>query len=171
MKTLRNLLVIVFMFLLTYLVKAQNGISASVLQDVKLGLALDKEHNNGKSVMDLIVNLNFEGKQYEYYYFTMQLQYERANLHGGYFNRYGINAIWNLNTLILPDLKLGFGAGIHMIERPNTGGLGSYSGTLEASYPIAKKLRIILKNEWLRRPDLEIPKLGYNLSVGANYKF
>ena len=36
----------------------QNGISGTVLHDVKLGLGSDKEHNNGKSIMDLIVNVS-----------------------------------------------------------------------------------------------------------------
>lgn len=173
MKTLKNYLIIALMFIMVFAYKchAQEGISISVLHDVKLGLGLDKEHNNGKSVMDLIVNVNLEGKQFEYHYFALQLQYERANLQDGYFNRYGVNAMWNLHSLIIPKLKLGFGAGLHMIERPDTGGLGSYSGTIELSYPIVKDLYIIAKNEWLRRPDLITPKLGYNLSAGLNYKF
>lgn len=171
MKTIRNYLVLLFMFLMVLCSNAQDGISVSVLQDFKLGLGLDKEHNGGKSVMDLIVKVNMEGKQFEYYYFAMQVQYERANLQSGYFSRYGVNAIWNLNSLLVPKLKLGFGIGLHMIERPNTGGMGSYSGTLELSYPITKKLALIVNNEWLRRPDLVTPKTGYNLSGGLTYKF
>lgn len=150
---------------------AQNGISVSVLNDIKLGLGLDKEHLNNSPTLDLIVKVNLEGKQYEYHYFAVQVLYERANLHDGYFNRYGVNAIWNLHSLVIPKLKLGFGVGLHMIERPCTGGIGTYSGTLEVSCPISKKWAITLNNEWLRRPDLITPKIGYNLALGLNYKF
>tara|TARA_R110002049_G_scaffold4063_2_gene29296 strand:- start:7195 stop:7728 length:534 start_codon:yes stop_codon:yes gene_type:complete len=177
MKVTRNRIWIItisslILFMLSvYKCNAQDGISFSVLQDVKLGLGMDKKHMNPNPTLDIIVNMNWEGKQYDYYYFTVQTQYERANLHDGYFSRYSVHGIWNLNTLILPKLKLGFGVGIGMIHRPNTGGLGSYSGTLDVSYPIAKKLSVIAKNEWVRRPDLITPKLGYNLALGLNYKF
>lgn len=166
MKTLKLLIMIA-----SFNTMAQNGISASILQDTKLGFGLDKKHLNDKPTLDLIANVNFEGKQKEYYYFAMQLQYERAELHSGYFSRYGVNALWNFNKLVVDNLTIGLGGGLHMIERHNTGGLGSYSGLVEVSYPIAKKLRVIAKNELLRRPDLEVPKLGYNLSLGVNYKF
>lgn len=155
---------------MAFLAKAQNGLSFSALHDVKLGLGLDKQHNDGKPTADIILLMNFEGKQFEYYYFNMQTYFEHASLKSGYFRRYGVNALWNFNTLILPKLKLGFGGGMGVIHRQNTGGLLSYSGIIEVSYPISKHLFIMQRNEFVRRPDLETPKTGYNLSIGINYK-
>lgn len=149
---------------------SQDGISASILQDAKLGLGMDKLHKNDTPTLDLIINVNLDGKQFEWYYFSIQMLYERANLYDGYFSRYGVNTLWNFNQLIVRKLKIGAGIGLHMIERHNTGGLGSYSATIDVSYPITKNLSIISKNEWLRRPDLITPKLCYNLSFGLNYK-
>ena len=167
---MRNYLIIALMCLITYLATAQEGISFAVLQDVKLGLGLDKEHGNTEPTLDIIINMNWEGKQYEYYYFAVQTQFEKANLCDGDYLRYSVHGIWSFNTLIVPKLSLGFGVGLGIIHRPLSGGLVSYSGSLDISYPIFKKVSVIAKNEWVRRPDLITPKLGYNLSLGINYK-
>ena len=155
---------------LTLTANAQKGISFSVLQDVKLGLGLDKEHGNDKPTRDLIVNMNWQGNQYEYYYFALQTQFETAALSGGYFKRYSVHGIWNFNQLVIPKMVVGVGVGSGVIHRPNTGGLLTYSGTIDINYPITKRAFIMLKNEWVRRPDLATPKLGYNLSIGLTYK-
>ncbi|MCP4984923.1 MAG: hypothetical protein GY928_02305 [Colwellia sp.] len=166
-KTMKKLIIII---LFTVTTQSQNGISFSVLQDVKLGLGMDKKHLNNNPTLDLLLNVNLEGKQYEYYFFAIQMQYEHAELHSGYLKRYSVHGMWNLNPLILPKLQIGFGFGLGMINREGQYGNGSYSGTIELSYPILKNLSVISKNEWVRRSDLETPKTGYNLSVGLRYK-
>lgn len=161
---------IILLTLISINLHAQDGISFSVLQDVKLGLGLDKTHGNTTPTLDVLINMNWEGKQYEYYYFAIQTQFEKANLYGDNFYRYGVNGIWNFNKLIVPKLKIGFGVGLGIIHRENNSGFGSYSGTLELSYPIAKNLAVIIKNEWVRRSDLPTPKTGYNLAAGITFK-
>lgn len=161
---------LILISLISFNLHAQDGLSFSVVHDIKLGLGMDKVHNDGKATTDFIIAMNFEGKQFEYYYFNMQTYFEHASLKSGYFRRYGVNALWNFNTLILPKLKLGFGGGMGVIHRQNTGGLLSYSGIIEVSYPISKHLFIMQRNEFVRRPDLETPRTGYNLSIGINYK-
>lgn len=163
--------IILLISLITLSTQAQDGLSVSILQDFKLGVGADKKHGNDKPTMDLIINVNWEGKQKEFHFFALQLQYERANLHDGYLSRYSVNAIWNLNALILPKLQIGFGIGLGMIERPDNPGNGSYSGLIELSYPISRNLSVITKNEWVRRSELKTPKTGYNLSGGLKYKF
>lgn len=148
---------------------AQDKITISLLQDAKLGLGLDKKHKNTSPTLDILINVNLEGMQFEHYYFCMQMQYEYANLYDGYYSRYGVNAIWFFNQLIIPKLKIGAGAGLHMINRHKNEGNGSYSFTFEFHYPIVKNLFIVNKNEFVRRSDLFTPKLGYNLSIGLNY--
>ncbi|WP_341217072.1 hypothetical protein [uncultured Wocania sp.] len=168
MKTIRNILIILSMFFMTFLATAQDQISFSILQDAKLLVSGDKLGNEPLTT-DLIFNMNWEGKQYDYYYFSIQTQYEHANLNGGYFRRYSVHGIWTLNSLLLPKLEIGFGAGIGMIHR-NSEGMGSYSGTIDLSYPITKKLYATVKNEWVRRSDLNTPQLRYNLAIGLKYK-
>jgi hypothetical protein len=110
---------ILLMFLLTFLATSQEGISISILQDVKLGLGMDKEHGNDTPTTDLIFNVNLEGMQLEYYYFAMQVQYEHANLSGGYLRRYSVHGIWNFNQLIVPKLTVSPAIGVGAIHRPS----------------------------------------------------
>jgi hypothetical protein len=168
MKTIKNILAIIAMFLMVFTSTAQDQISFSVLQDAKFLISGDDIGNKAGTV-DLIFNMNWEGKQFEYYYFSIQTQYETANLNGGSFKRYSAHGVWTLNALLLPELEIGFGAGIGMIHR-ETASTYSYSGTIDLSYPITKKIFFTLKNEWVRRSDLNTPELRYNLAAGLKYK-
>lgn len=154
-------------FFISITLNSQNAISFSLLQDVKLGLGMDAEHGNNGFTQDLIFNMNWEGKQFEYYYFSVQTQYEHAELSSGYFKRYSAHGIWNFNKLIVDKLEIGLGVGLGMVHRNNTGGLGSYSFTADISYPIVKNLSAIFKNEYVYRPLLKGMK--YNLSLGIKY--
>ena len=165
---MKKLIIITVLF--TSSVFAQQGISFALLHDVKLGLGLDKEHKNDKYTTDLIFNMNWETRQYEYYYFTLQSQYEHANLYSGYLRRYSVHGIWNFNKLIVPKLNIGIGIGVGALHRENYGGMLNYSGTMDISYPMFKNVAIIAKNEWVKRPELPNKKIGYNLSFGIKYK-
>lgn len=160
---------IIFM-LLSSVILAQDGISFFATHDIKLGLGMDKTHKNDEPTLDLIIGFNLEGKQFEYYYFAVQTEYERANLYDGYFSRYSINLMWNFNKLVVPKLTVGLGAGIGIIGRHESGSTGTYLIVVDVSYPITKNLATIIKNEYIRRSDLLTPRLGYNLSIGLNWK-
>lgn len=155
--------------MLGFIGNTQETISFALLHDVKLGLGLDKEHGNDKPTTDLIFNMNWEGKQYDYYYFAIQTQYEHANLYSGYLRRYSVHGMWNFNKLVIPKLKIGAGVGVGSLHREGFGGFANYSGTIDISYLIYKKISIITKNEWMKRPDLPNKKIGYNLSLGVKY--
>lgn len=170
MKTIRNYLIIALMFCMAYCSDAQDRISISTLHDIKLGLGLDKKHNNGKSVLNGIIAVNLEGKQKEWYYFSVQPFYEYANLQESNYHRYGVNAQWNFNRLIIDNLTVSPAFGFGMINRKGNEGNGSYQFLVDLSYPILKDLEIISRNEWVYRSDLKTPKTGYNLSIGLKYK-
>lgn len=158
------------MFILAYTCHSQDGLSFTVLQDIKLGLGMDKEHGNDRPTPDFIIAINFEGKQFEWYYFSMQSYFEHADLKSGYFRRYGVNATWTLNQLIVNKLKISVGGGIGVIHRENIGGLLTYSLVNEISYPITKHFYVIQRNEFVKRNDLSNRKFGYNSSIGIGYK-
>ena len=171
MKTIK--IIVVFIILLLggmCLMNAQERISLTALHDLKLGFGLDDEHNNGKSVLDVIIAVDLEGKQFEWYYFSMQPFYEYANLQETNYHRYGVNAKWNFNKLIVDKLVVSPGFGIGMINRKGNEGNGSYQFLVDLSYPIIKDLHFIVRNEYVRRSDLLTPKLGYNVSVGVKFK-
>lgn len=160
---------LIIILLITASAYSQDGISVAILQDVKLGLGLDDWHANDVPTLDLIANVNLEGNQFKYYYFAMQLQYEYANLSGGKYHRYGVNATWNFETII-NNVYAGVGCGLHMINRPHNEGNGSYSLLCDLSYKLSDKLSVISKNEFVKRTDLPNKKFGYNLSFGLKYK-
>ena len=96
---MKKLIILLLVSVSTY---AQNTVSFSVSQDLKLG--------NEKTI-DVILTANLEGKQFSYGYFTLQPFYEYSNVNKEDFHRYGVNAIWFINRLIVPKLELGFGGG------------------------------------------------------------
>ena len=167
---MKYLLLLILAMQLTY---AQDKISISILQDSKLLISGDT-HGNSPSTFDLILSADLEGQQLNWYYFSMRAQYEQADLYSGMFYRYSVQSIWTFNKLFIPNLELGTGIGLSMIHRGGTiktPGLGSYSFIGELSYPISKKLRMLVRNEFIHRADLvywynETNPLKYNLSAG-----
>lgn len=149
-------LIILLISVSTY---AQNTVSFSVSQDLKLG--------NEKTI-DVILTANLEGKQFSYGYFTLQPFYEYSNVNKEDFHRYGVNAIWFINRLIVPKLELGFGGGLGVISRYGAGNV-SYGLINEISYPISKRFDVMFKNEFVRRTDLKDPKTNYNLAIGLKF--
>lgn len=155
-----------FILLLALNLNAQDGISLGVFQDIKLGLGMDKEHGNDRPTLDKIFNISLEGKQLKYYYFSVVPFFEVAALHGGDYKRYGVSLMWNFNQFRW--FEIGVGAGFGVIHRPES--YASYSFTADLSHSISKSVSIALKNEFVRRSELEVPKLGYNLSFGIKLK-
>lgn len=173
MKTIRNIIIAIILLIGSICLNellAQERVSIIALHDVKLGLGLDKDHNNGKSVLNGIMGMNLEGKQKEYYYFSMHPFYEYANLQETNYHRYGVNAQWNFNRLIVDNLTVSPAFGLGMINRKGNEGNGSYQFLIDLSYLILKDLEIISRSEYVYRSDLETSKLGYNLSIGLKYK-
>lgn len=158
------------MLLTSIIANSQEQLTFGIYQDVKLGLGMDKEHGNDKPTFDMIFNVNMEGNQFEYYYFSVQAQYEHADLYGGKFDRYGVNLMWNFNKLIIDDLTASFGFGGHVISRPWIDGMLSYSILNELSYEINDFLDVSLKNEFVKRSDLLNNKLGFNMYFGFKIK-
>ena len=143
-----------------------NGMSFGIYQDGKLAILKDN-YGNTPFTTDLIFTVNLEGKQFSTYYFSIQPFYEHANLSGGYLRRYGVNALWNFNRLVIDKLELNIGGGIGMLHRP-TGGTYSYGFIGEVRYPILKRLKAGARYELVRRGDVEI--FRSNLSFGLIFK-
>lgn len=158
------------MLLTSIIANSQEQITFGIYQDVKLVLGMDKEHLNDKPTFDMVFNLNLEGNQFEYYYFSIQAQYEHSDLYGGKLDRYGVNLMWNFNKLIIDDLTASFGFGGHVISRPWIDGMATYSLLNELSYEIFDFLDLSIKNEWVKRNDLPNKKIGYNLYFGVKIK-
>ena len=152
------------MFFLVHLSNAQEKISIGIYNDVKLGLGLDKEHLNPNPTLDLIINVNLEGKQLNGYYFSLQPFYEQANLHSGYFKRYGFNTTWTFNSYYRFETSITTGLGMilrHGIQLP------SYQIGSEVSYELFSRFKIALKYEFIRRGDIQA--FRHNVYGGFKY--
>ena len=121
-------------------------------------------HGNTPFTPDLIITSNWEGKQFQYYYFSLQPFYQYANLQSETFQRYGFNLNWNFNKLIIDKTTLTIGTGLAVIHRPYP--TISYQFNTELSYKLLEWLDVSLRNELIKRTDLPNNKLGYNLSFG-----
>ena len=163
---MKKLLLLLFIAVQTFY--AQDKISFGVFQDARL-LISDDDYGNTAPTLDLIFNMDWEGKQFTYYYFSIKSQYEQANLQGTTFRRYTINTMWNLNRLFIPKLEAHLGVGIGMIHRKPLSAF-TYSATSELTYPLFKRIRIALKYEYVRRNDLETPQFKHNGAVGIQWE-
>jgi hypothetical protein len=152
---------------------SQETISFSMLQDAKLLITGD-DKGNPPGTTDLIFNMNWEGKQFEYYYFSIQTQFEYANLQSKFY-RYSVHGIWTLNRLFIPKLEASIGLGFGVIHRDiDIDGMGTYSATGELAYPITKKIMVLAKYEIVRRSDLialyNSKPFVPNLAIGVKLK-
>lgn len=136
--------------------QSQDKITLSVFQDAKLLVSGDN-HGNSAGTKDLIFNMDWEGYQFEYYFFTVRTQFETANLSSASFSRYSVHVGWTFNKLIIPKLEAGIFAGVGIIHRGEplkVDGAGTYSLTGELSYPISNFISVSAKYEIVRRSDL-----------------
>ena len=161
---------IIILLLCSAICFSQQKLSLSVYQDTKLLITGDNKGNDPLTP-DLIFNMDWEGKQQTWYYFSIKTQYEFANLVGGKFYRYTVNGICNFNKLIVPKMEFGIGLGFGALHRPNTDGLGTYSLTTELNYPLTKNIKASVKYEIVRRSDLvelyhEPQPFKPNLAIG-----
>lgn len=161
----------IFLLLLTLFslsIYSQEHKRAGVFQDGKL-LVSDDEHNNTAPTLDLTLSFDLQGKQFEYYYFSIRSQIQYADLWSGALYRYSVIPMWNFNKMIINELEVGVGVGFGMIHK-NGGSSSSYSFVGEITYPLAEDWRFGIRNEWVRRSELETPVLRYNLSFGVLYE-
>src|SRR5690606_31889043 len=99
MKT--KIIIAVGLFILnTVLCLGQERLSVSVLQDVRLGIVGDKEHNYDAFTLDILVRLKMQGNQQKYGYLTIYPEFEYADLKQSYI-RYSANVGYTFNKLIV----------------------------------------------------------------------
>lgn len=165
---------LIILILFPLLLTAQSSLEISVTQDARL-LFLGDNKGNEAGTLNTVINLNMQGKQYEYYYFSISPQFEFANLKDKFY-RYSVNGIWTFNRLIIPKLEAGIGIGAGIIHRDNIelAGQLSYSFTGELSYPITKKIKATTKYELVKRSDLKVlygdKELKPNFYIGFKFK-
>jgi len=159
MKTLILILFPLLMF-------SQSQVTVGVYIDPKLTLFGDGKHYD--ATLDFKVELELQGKQFDWYYFSIKAQYEHADLKPQY-TAWLVAPGWTFNQLVIPNTSIGIFPAIGFINRYGEG-FFTYGATGEISYiAIRNKLSISLQCQAIDRPD--VPKFGISNYIGIKYNF
>jgi len=155
---MKSLILILF----PLLIFSQSNVSLGVYIDPKLTLFGDGKHYD--ATLDFKVEIELQGKQFEYYYFSIKAQYENAQLRPQ-FTSWLIAPGWNFNQLIVPNTSIGIFPTVGFINRFGEG-FFTYGATGEISYKIGR-ISLSLQCQAIDRPD--VPKFGLSNYLGIKY--
>ena len=152
MKTKITSIIAYVLLVVTSIAFAQEKVSVSILQDVKLATLGDKDRNYSPFTTDILIRVNMQGKQQEHGYMIVFPEYEYADIAYGY-NRYSANVGYTFNKLFLEDLELSASIGYGFITRKKKSN-ASYGFNGIASYKLTKNTKILLNLQYVNRTDL-----------------
>lgn len=162
--------ILIYFLFLAATATAQVGLG--LYQDAKLLVSGDG--TNPAPAVDLIIELNLDGKQYKTHYFTMKACFEYAKLDSN-FARYSVHAGWVFNKWYQNfEYGIFIGAGLlHRGKDYRLGGLPTASVMGEINYLLNPKLKLAVKYEVLYRTDLKnlwgSSPVKPNLALGVKY--
>lgn len=157
---MKNLILILF----PIFIFSQNHIQLEIHQDFKLAF-LGDDHNNKPFTPDFKISIALQGNQFDWYYFEMKPSFEYANLSGGKFVMWNVNAGWVFNKLI-NKIEIGTYLTGGLLHRFNESWL-TYGITSELSYKLTERLKIGLMCQLIDRPDVD--KFGISNYIGLKY--
>lgn len=163
-KKTRNYIIILIMFLMTFLCQAQEVFAISIYQDAKLLFIGDKIGNDALTP-NILIRANMQGNQQKWGYMEIFPEFEYANLKGGEYQRYTANIGYVFNKLILDNFELGSSFGWGWINRNNfTYRSVSLSGVL--NYKLSHKIKLSAQLQLTERKDLKTPVLRTSGFIG-----
>jgi len=165
MKSLLRILLLTLAFNLN----AQERISVGILQDAKLAV-LGDNIGNEPFTPDFILRLDMEGIG-RFKYVSLRIEWEYADLAGGYYNRMG--GMVGVNYII-KHFVLSAHIGPNIIKRrymKTEGGVLAWSFNGELSYNINDKISLIASNQLLNRADVINEPIRYSFFGGIKMYF
>lgn len=147
---MKNLIYILLFF--TSFLEAQNNITASILQDAKLGIIGDKEHAYKAGTLDILVRVNMQGKQTKSGYLVIFPEFEYAKIKGDY-KRYTANVGYTFNQFVMQGVEVQATAGYGWIDRYSKA-FFSWTFTASIKYKISPNFKIILLSQLTQRKEL-----------------
>ena len=145
-------LIHLFIFLLCSLsLNGQGKVNIGIYQDIKLAVIGD-ERGNEALTTDLKITVGLQGKRTKYGYFELRPEFEYAELKGGKFVLWNVNAGFVFDDIFIENLSLGTYAGAGFIHRWNSGYL-NYAFLSDLSY--GKKIKVSILLQMLKRSDIE----------------
>lgn len=146
---MKNILIsLVVLFTLT--TTAQNAITANVTQDAKLAFFGDDKGNEAFTP-DVAISSEWQGKQFNSYYFLIRPEFEIAELQGGTYRRYSANLGWTFNQWV-EGVNFTASIGYGILEY--NGGYSSFGSNLQTSIELTKDIEFVLDLETVERKDL-----------------
>jgi len=152
------------LLLFPLLIFSQSNVSLGVYIDPKLTLFGDGNHYK-KPTLDFKIEVEMQGKQIGYGFFSIKAQYENAQLRPQ-FTSWIVAPGWTFNQLIVLNTSIGIFPTVGFINRYGEG-FFTYGATGEISYKIGK-ISVTLQCQAIDRPD--VPKFGLSNYIGIKYK-
>ena len=144
----------------------QTAIGFQITQDGKLAVMKD-DHGNSPFTMDAQFKVVLQGNDTETGYVILAPKYEYADLAGGTYSRFGVEAGYSFHTYIIGiDLTplIGYGYAYRFDER-----YVSWEFSGEVKIPIIKNLSAIILVNTNQRKELENQKWGFNVGYGLRF--
>ncbi len=149
-------------------ISAQNAISFSAHQDLRL-LTIGDNRGNNTGTLDILTRLKYSGKERENGYYFYYLEYENASIKNNY-NRLGVGFGYALtHTLNNKKIELSPTIGIGNIHRKNINSL-SLSGSVSLALILNKRLKLSSMLQFVDRSDLKIKVLRFSFFVGLEIR-
>jgi hypothetical protein len=162
MKTKATILIL----LITLSGYSQNALGIQVTQDNKLFVLGDENGNSGLTP-DISAKIVLQGNDSDLGYLTISPKYEWAQLSGGDYSRFGVEAGYSFHTNILKvDIAPIIGYG-YMFRHGSRA--VSWEFSVEVKIPLAKNLSVISLVNLNQRHELKYKPWRYNVSTGLRY--
>lgn len=154
---------LIILFLLSVFPMSGQTISPSISQDLKLATIGDVKRDYHAPIIDILLRVKFHSDIGvvifpEFEYADLSPRYARYSLNVGYKFNAG-------KTNLTPYIGFGF------IDREVA--TNSFSGGLDLTYDISKRLTILASNQLVDRSDLGLMyndrKIKYSLFIGIEY--
>ena len=149
---------------------SQNGVSISVLQDLRLATTGDGYYSPG--TLDINFNAKLEGKQGRVGYLIVVPEIEVADLDYGY-TRFAFGVGYAFNDWNIKNVHTSIYATYGFILR---GGLSTQSFGLngDITYKVSDRVGIVALAQFQERSDLKLMygkgKIGFSGFIGINFK-
>ena len=149
---------------------SQNGVSISVLQDLRLATTGDGYYSPG--TLDINFNAKLEGKQGKVGYLIVVPEVEVADLDYGY-TRFAFGVGYAFNDWNIKNVHTSIYATYGFILR---GGLSTQSFGLngDITYKVSDRVGIVALAQFQERSDLKLMygkgKIGFSGFIGINFK-
>ena len=156
----------ILILLITVTTTAQYKLGFQATQDNRLFL-LGDDHGNSPITPDISAKLVMQGADSDLGYVLLNAKYEWAQLSGGDYSRFGVEAGYAFHTPLL-NIDIAPVVGYGYMFRHGSRAV-SWEFSTEIKIPVFKNLSVISLINVNQRHDLKDAPWRYNISTGLRY--